>query len=584
MSATREAQGSVLAPHLRSAARDVRWTLLLAAAATLAATLLTGSALLAAIVLVPQGRLAEALTAASVLVLIGALVGIVADRAGLSAQRRLLARLEESVWSALLRQPLHFFTSRSIRELLGYAGSMGMVRRLLGPHSLEALLASLSVAAITVMLAVIDPSLAARALIVITGIGAVALQLFHRQQKQDLAVMQEVESAQATLYPALMGRDEVEVFQAHSHVQAQWQASFTRQKDADRAGLRVADPATAVLQATPAIFLAVLCPAVLDSGGGAVGIGTLAILAVQLGSAVARLIPVVPALFSLALADRRLRPVLGGERQTRTTESAAVPQPQMASGAAGRLDLQELHFRFPGASTPLLCGASASVAPGEMVAVIGPSGSGKSTLLHLVLGLASPEGGAVLLDGVDVCRLPEQDLRRRLAVVAQGGGLLRGTLREAVIGFREGIDDAAIRLALRRAGLDDLVASLPMGLETRISDGRSGFSGGEEQRILLARALVGAPSVLLLDEATSALDPTTEADVVAAVAELQVTRIVVAHRLSTILCADQVLLLRDGRLHCVATRDPHRLASLVASASRRDLEPCPLLTPQGVRP
>ncbi|MDQ1081613.1 ATP-binding cassette domain-containing protein [Pseudoroseomonas cervicalis] len=228
------------------------------------------------------------------------------------------------------------------------------------------------------------------------------------------------------------------------------------------------------------------------------------------------------------------------------------PVPERAAGGAdpgrlsGALDLVGLHFAYPG-GPPVLRGVQARIAPGEFVAITGLSGGGKSTLLRLALGLERPQAGAILFDGQELGGLDPVLLRRQIGTVLQGEKLPAGTILEAVRGL-SGAGEAEIWQALRDAAIAEEVAAMPMRLHTLITDGSRTLSGGQVQRLLLARALAQRPALLLLDEATSALDGATEAAVTAALDRLAVTRLVVAHRLPTIRRADRILVLDQGRV------------------------------------
>jgi ABC-type bacteriocin/lantibiotic exporter with double-glycine peptidase domain len=195
----------------------------------------------------------------------------------------------------------------------------------------------------------------------------------------------------------------------------------------------------------------------------------------------------------------------------------------------------------------ILDGVSLTVEPGEFVALVGPSGSGKSTLFRLLLGFDTPEVGAVYFDGQDMAGLDLNALRRQLGVVLQTSRLMSASIFENIassarITMEEAWEAAAM------AGLADDILAMPMGMHTVVSEGGTNLSGGQRQRLLIARALALRPRILLFDEATSALDNRTQAIVSESLERLRVTRIVVAHRLSTIRHADRIYVLEKGRL------------------------------------
>ena len=187
------------------------------------------------------------------------------------------------------------------------------------------------------------------------------------------------------------------------------------------------------------------------------------------------------------------------------------------------------------------------VGAGEFVALVGPSGSGKSTIFRLLLGFEQPEAGAVFFDGKALDTLDIAAVRRQIGVVLQNGKLTSGSLYENICGGAQLPLEQAWQAA-RLAGLEADIAAMPMGMHSVVAEGVSTLSGGQRQKLMIARALVNQPRILLLDEATSALDNRAQAIVSASLAKLNVTRIVIAHRLSTVQTADRIFVLAGGEL------------------------------------
>jgi ATP-binding cassette subfamily C protein len=213
----------------------------------------------------------------------------------------------------------------------------------------------------------------------------------------------------------------------------------------------------------------------------------------------------------------------------------------------GAIELSHVSMRY-GENEPLvLSDVSLKVDPGELVAIVGPSGSGKSSIMRVLLGFEIPEVGSVQFDGHDLGVLDVRGLRRQMGVVMQTSGLLTGDILMNIVGARDlTVDDAWD--AARIAGVERYIRGLPMGMYTVVGEGASSFSGGQRQRLLIARAVAGRPKILLFDEATSALDNQTQAEVADAIANLRATRIVIAHRLSTVRRADRIIVIDAGQV------------------------------------
>ena len=184
------------------------------------------------------------------------------------------------------------------------------------------------------------------------------------------------------------------------------------------------------------------------------------------------------------------------------------------------------------------------------MALVGESGCGKSTLLKIIMGMESPDSGVIYYDDRDSSNLNQRSLRQKIGSVFQFSKLFPGTIYDNVtFGCFEEVDEAKVLEALNKACIGDFVASLPMGLNTEVSQSNSsGFSGGQRQQLLLARALIRNPKVLVLDEATSALDNITQKRVLDSVLKLNSTVLMVAHRLSTVMNFDRIVMLRKGKI------------------------------------
>jgi NHLM bacteriocin system ABC transporter ATP-binding protein len=237
----------------------------------------------------------------------------------------------------------------------------------------------------------------------------------------------------------------------------------------------------------------------------------------------------------------------------------------------GEIEIQHAVFRYASDGPLVLRDITIPISPGEFVAFVGPSGSGKSTLLRLLLGFDRLESGSISYDGQELGGLDIQAVRRQIGVVMQSGRLMTGDLLTNIVGSCSATLEEAWEAA-RMAGLADDIKQMPMGMHTVITEGGGTLSGGQRQRLMIARAIVGRPRILLFDEATSALDNRTQAIVSASLERLQATRIVVAHRLSTIVNADKICVIERGRLVEMGKHDELMARNgLYAALARRQI-------------
>jgi ATP-binding cassette subfamily B protein len=246
-------------------------------------------------------------------------------------------------------------------------------------------------------------------------------------------------------------------------------------------------------------------------------------------------------------AAERLAEILAAEPAIgRPAEPLALPVP-----ARGAVTFDDVCFAYPTREErPALDRLGFHAAPGERIALVGPSGAGKSTVLQLLLRFYDPQGGRVLVDGIDVARVDPEDLRARMALVPQDPTVFSGTVMENIRYGRTEADEDAVRRAAELAHADGFIRALPQGYHTPIGERGVTLSGGQRQRIAIARAILKDAPILLLDEATSALDAESERAVQQALDTLMSgrTTLVIAHRLATIRAADRILVLDEGRI------------------------------------
>jgi len=229
-----------------------------------------------------------------------------------------------------------------------------------------------------------------------------------------------------------------------------------------------------------------------------------------------------------------------------TSTPVERPGPTRAPGSLqGRIQLTDIVFGYDPDQPPLLDGVSISVEPGEFVAVVGPSGSGKTTVMRLILGFETPWSGVVSYDGQDLADLDVAAVRRQMGTVLQASMPFGSTYRECICGPLQ-MDDDHLWRVIAESGLENEVRE--RGLDAPIGDRGGGISGGQRQRLMIARALVSDPRVILLDEATSALDNLTQDIVMRSILGRPVTRIAIAHRLTTVERADRILVVSAGRV------------------------------------
>jgi len=274
---------------------------------------------------------------------------------------------------------------------------------------------------------------------------------------------------------------------------------------------------------------------------------TLMLIAVMMGMFVALMAP------RAAVCAERIVRVLDTEPSVRPSDDPVAPEP----GSRGRLELRDVAFRYPGAEAPVLCNVTFTSLAGQTTAIVGSTGAGKTTLVNLVARLVDVTEGAIAIDGVDVRDLAAEDLWSRIGLVPQKPYLFSGTVASNLRYGRPDASEDELWEALRVAQAADFVSAMPGGLDATIAQGGTNVSGGQRQRLAIARALVAKPEIYLFDDSFSALDLATDARLRAALVPYvtEATVLVVAQRVSTIATADQILVLEDGRPVGLGTHD-----------------------------
>lgn len=479
------------------------------------------------------------------------------------------------VWH-LFRVPVEFFAQRYAGDIATRVGSVDRVCNALVEQGGAALAAILAVLFYGTVMLLYDPLLAAAALALIFG-NAVFLKLISGWQEDasrrlvretgrlggvTMAILSMVETMKAS------GR-ESEGFARWSGVQAEYLNA-----QGSVAG------AAALLAAVPPVMARLADVAILALGGLAVMRGDLSLGGLVAFQALA---------LGLSVPVGQLT-ALGAELQALKGEMARIDDvlrhplaPQLAGpGAAeaapvqlsGRIELRGVTFGYSPLAPPLLQDFSLVLRPGARVALVGGSGSGKSTLGRLAAGLYTPWSGQVLLDGLDLASLPAPARAANIAYVDQSVSLFAGSVRENLTLWDPSLDDAALVRALADAQLLPVIEQRPGRLDSLVLEGGANFSGGQRQRLELARALAPEPALLILDEATAALDPTVEEAIETALRRRGCATLVIAHRLSTVRDADEIIVLEGGRIvqrgrheELAAAEGPYRRLMSAAEAA-----------------
>ncbi|MFJ4274805.1 NHLP bacteriocin export ABC transporter permease/ATPase subunit [Streptomyces coelicoflavus] len=460
----------------------------------------------------------------------------------LRLEGRIEATLQPAVWDRLLRLPTKFFTGRSTGELASAAMGISAIRRLLagvGPTVAQ----SVTVGAVNLVLLLwfsVPMALAAIGMLVVVAGVFLALGLWQVRWQRRLVKLTNKLNNQA--FQTLRGLPKLRVAAAENYAYAAWAERFAHSRELQRRAGRIKN-LNAVLGAvylplcTLLMFMLLAGPA--RGSMSAAEFLTFNASATMLLTSVTQLTGAfVSGVAALPLFEE-IRPVLDATPEVRTASTRPGP-------LSGAIEARRLSFRYTDDGPLVLDDVSFDVRPGEFVAVVGPSGCGKSTLLRLLIGFDRPLSGSVLYDGQDLAALDQSAVRRQCGVVLQHAQPFSGSILDVICGT-EPYTPEEVMAAAGMAGLAEDIKRMPMGLHTIVS-GSGAVSGGQRQRLMIAQALIRRPRILFFDEATSALDNETQRTVIESTKALNATRVVIAHRLSTVLDADRVIVMEDGRV------------------------------------
>ncbi|MFE6253974.1 NHLP family bacteriocin export ABC transporter peptidase/permease/ATPase subunit [Agromyces sp. NPDC057865] len=462
----------------------------------------------------------------------------------------------------VLRLPVSFYAQRSPGEVSGRVSRNDRVAVLLSSEVAAVLIDSVVVVFYFIVMAGYSPGLT------LVGVAAAVVNVLllravgRRRRDENLRVLQD---RGALLGSAMSGIRSIESVKAAGR-ESDLFARIAGLHAKTVSGAQHLGMASLPLFVVPPLLAALTTAAILGWGGltvvtGAMSLGTLIafqLLMTRATEPIGRFVQLGGTLQEISGDLERLDDVLTNP----VDDLADPPSPPSSTGAAthpvrltGWLELRDLTFGYSPLEAPLLDGVSLVVRPGSRVAIVGGSGSGKSTITRLVSGLFRPWSGQVLLDGVPRDEWPRDTVTTSLALVDQNITLFSGTVRDNLTLWDTSIPEHRVVQAAHDACIHDQIARRPDGYLTTVRESGSNFSGGEAQRLEIARALVGEPRILILDEATSALDPTTEEQIDRNIRRRGCTTLIVAHRLSTIRDCDEIVVMDRGRIAERGTHD-----------------------------
>ena len=456
--------------------------------------------------------------------------------------------LEAALMARVMNLPTGFFREYSSGELanrLSFTNQLGrLIFGSLFSKGVSAFVSLLYIAQIVKY----APGLTVPAVIIIAVTFFVNIMTTIVQTKVKKAEMEAAAQSSGISFAMINGVQKIKLAGAEKRAFAKWAASYS--KEAKRAyDLPV------FLKANAAITTAVSLLGTIAIYYVAVATGVSPSEYLAFNVAYGSVTGAISTLSDLAKWVSQIKPILEMIEPVLKAVPEASENKKVVTSLSGNIELNQVYFRYNENMPYVINGLSLKIRSGEYIAIVGTTGCGKSTLMRILLGFETPERGAVYYDGSDMSKLDLKSLRQKIGVVMQDGGLFQGDIFSNITISAPQLTLDEAWEAAELAGIADDIRDMPMGMGTLISEGQGGISGGQKQRLMIARAIAPKPKILMFDEATSALDNKTQKMVSESLDRLKCTRIVIAHRLSTIRHCDRILVLDKGEIKEDGTYD-----------------------------
>ncbi|MEL6696401.1 MAG: NHLP bacteriocin export ABC transporter permease/ATPase subunit [Bacteroidota bacterium] len=500
---------------------------------------------------IPQADRGFLIEVVGIMVIIGvlsAMLGLIRGVLQLRVETKSNINIQAALMDHLLRLPVTFYRQFSAGDLTLRTLGINAIRQVLSATLLRTVLSGAFSIVNVVLLFYYDPNLAWIGLgLVILAVG-VMLGIGFYKLKFDREIAQIQGDIQGFLFEFISGISKIRISGAEQRIFAIWANKFGLLKmrgfkSVNLENLSVVFNGSYTLLTNMFFFAAIFFIIQKDPSKSLISVGVFMAFvsafrqflndSLSISEAIIASLNIIP-------LYERMRPIM--EAEPESYQGSADP-----GELQGEIEVNAVTFRYHQDQAPVLKNVSFRIKPGEMVAFVGPSGSGKSTVMRLLLGFEEAETGSIYYDGQAFESLSKELVRQQMGVVLQDSALMAGSIYMNIVGNSDLTLEDAVEAA-NMAGLEEDIAQMPMGMHTMISEGASTFSGGQRQRLMIARAIVNKPRILFMDEATSALDNRTQSIVSESLEKLQATRIVIAHRLSTVINADRIFVMEDGEI------------------------------------
>ena len=460
-------------------------------------------------------------------------VGVVNIRAGASLQSAAMARV--------MSMPAGFFKQHASGEVAAQLSSIDNLTAATVKAVFSSGLTGLFSLIYIAQISAFAPALTVPAVIVLVLKTALSLACVVIGVKRTNVRMKKQASLSGRMLTIINGIQKIRLSGAEKRIFAKWANEYKDVADLTYHQPKILLYRQALMGFISLVGLVVIYYAAASSGISAANYMAFSSAYGLVSGAFTALIGIVSILTEFGPMLNMMKPIL-------ETEPEIEPGKLIPEQLTGKISVSHVSFRYNKDGPMLLDDVTLDIAPGEYLAIVGATGCGKSTLMRLMLGFEKPEQGAIYYDDHDMKSLSLRGLRRKIGTVLQNGQLMQGSIFSNLSIVKPDMTEADAWDALEKAGLAEDVRRMPMKLQTMLGENGAGISGGQRQRLLIARSMVGRPSIIFMDEATSALDNVAQAHAVRSLDALNCTRVVIAHRLSTIQNCSRIVVLDGGRI------------------------------------
>ena len=449
--------------------------------------------------------------------------------------------VQAAVMNRILSLPPSFFKKYSAGELSQRASYLQSLCSTLfstiGMTGLTSLFSLIYIGQIFVFApSLVVPSLLITAVTIVLSIMTTLVQMRNTQERMKVSA-----KTSGLTYATITGIQKIKLAGAEKRMFSRWARLY-----AEEIRLEYNPPMFLKLSGTVSLAISLIGAMILYAAAVRSGIGVADYYAFN--TAYGMVSSAFMSVVSIAVTIANIKPTLEMAKPIMAAEPETHDGKENLTELRGSIELSHVSFRYEESMPNVIDDLSLAIKPGEYLAIVGSTGCGKSTLLRLLLGFETPQKGSIFFDRKDIAKIDLESLRRRIGVVMQDGKLFLGDIYSNIVITAPELDMDAAWEAAEIASIAEDIRAMPMGMHTMICEGQGGISGGQRQRLMIARAVAAKPKILMFDEATSALDNLTQKNVSEAIDRLKCTRIVIAHRLSTIQHADRIIYLDGGKI------------------------------------